>query len=72
MLAVKGISETALYVDDVRRSVEFYHRVFGFPILGRLRPTHGSEGGGVAGTLDHAEGCLRSTDGDILRDYPAE
>ena len=33
MSAVKGISETALYVDDMRRSVEFYQRVFGFPVL---------------------------------------
>ena len=33
MSAVKGISETALYVDDMRRSVAFYHRVFGFPVL---------------------------------------
>ena len=30
MSAVKGISETALYVDDMSRSVAFYHRVFGF------------------------------------------
>ena len=37
MSSVKGISETALYVDDMRRSVEFYQRVFGFPCL--LRPT---------------------------------
>ena len=33
MLAVKGISETSLYVDDMRRSVEFYQRIFGFPVL---------------------------------------
>ena len=33
MLAVKGISETALYVGDMRRSVEFYQRVFQFPVL---------------------------------------
>ena len=33
MSAVKGISETSLYVDDMRRSVEFYQRVFGFPVL---------------------------------------
>ncbi len=33
MSSVKGISETALYVDDMRRSVEFYQRVFGFPVL---------------------------------------
>ena len=33
MSAVKGTSETSLYVDDMRRSVAFYHRVFGFPVL---------------------------------------
>ena len=33
MSAVKGISETALYVDNMRRSVDFYQRVFGFPVL---------------------------------------
>ncbi len=33
MSAVKGISEPSLYVDDMRRSVAFYHRVFGFPVL---------------------------------------
>ena len=33
MSAVKGISETALYVDIMRRSVDFYQRVFGFPVL---------------------------------------
>ncbi len=33
MSAVKGISETALYVDDMGRSVDFYQRVFGFPVL---------------------------------------
>ena len=33
MSAVKGVSETSLYVDDMRRSVAFYHRVFGFPVL---------------------------------------
>ena len=33
MSAVKAISETALYVDDMGRSVEFYQRVFWFPVL---------------------------------------
>ena len=33
MSTVKGISETALYVDDMGRSVEFYERVFGFSLL---------------------------------------
>ena len=33
MLAVKGISEASLYVDDMRRSVDFYQRIFWFPVL---------------------------------------
>ena len=33
MSAVKGISQTVLYVDDMHRSVEFYQRVFGFAVL---------------------------------------
>ncbi|HEX5133053.1 MAG TPA: VOC family protein [Candidatus Krumholzibacteria bacterium] len=31
--AVGGILETALYVDDVARSAEFYTALFGFPTL---------------------------------------
>ena len=30
---VTGIIETALYVDDLPRAIEFYRKVFGFPIL---------------------------------------
>ena len=30
MSAVKGISETVLYVYDMQRSMAFYHQVFGF------------------------------------------
>lgn len=30
---VGGILETALYVSDIRRSAEFYGRLFGFPTL---------------------------------------
>ena len=33
MLKCNGIIETALYVDDMRRSVGFYQEVFGFPAL---------------------------------------
>lgn len=33
MPKVSGVLETAIYVDDVRRSVEFYKRVFDFPTL---------------------------------------
>ena len=33
MPAVSGIIETALYVEDMQRAVEFYQRVFGFPAL---------------------------------------
>jgi catechol 2,3-dioxygenase-like lactoylglutathione lyase family enzyme len=32
-MQVRGILETALYVTDVRRSAEFYQRLFGFPII---------------------------------------
>jgi catechol 2,3-dioxygenase-like lactoylglutathione lyase family enzyme len=34
MPKVSGILETCLYVDDLRRSVEFYERVFEFDSLG--------------------------------------
>jgi len=30
---VDGIVESALYVDDVERSVQFYQRIFGFDVL---------------------------------------
>ena len=33
MPEVSGIIETALYVEDMQRSVEFYERVCGFPTL---------------------------------------
>ena len=33
MPTVSGIIETALYVEDMQRAVEFYQRVFGFPAL---------------------------------------
>jgi len=33
MPTVLGVLETALYVDDMRRSVEFYERVLGFSVL---------------------------------------
>jgi catechol 2,3-dioxygenase-like lactoylglutathione lyase family enzyme len=39
MSEVKGISETVLYVDNMHRSVAFYHRLFGFSVMtssGRL------------------------------------
>src|SRR6266567_3273236 len=29
----EGILESSLYVDDVRRSVEFYERLFGFKVI---------------------------------------
>lgn len=32
-MRVGGILETALYVADIKRSAEFYRRVFGFPTL---------------------------------------
>jgi catechol 2,3-dioxygenase-like lactoylglutathione lyase family enzyme len=31
-----GILETCLYVEDVRRSVDFYEQIFGFPKVGDL------------------------------------
>ena len=33
MPTISGIIETGLYVDDMQRSVDFYTRVCGFPIL---------------------------------------
>jgi catechol 2,3-dioxygenase-like lactoylglutathione lyase family enzyme len=35
MLRIDRILETALYVDDMDRAVEFYQRVFGFAVLAR-------------------------------------
>ncbi len=32
-MQVGGILETALYVSDIKRPAEFYHRLFGFPTL---------------------------------------
>jgi catechol 2,3-dioxygenase-like lactoylglutathione lyase family enzyme len=32
-MTVTGVLETAIYVDDVRRSVEFYRRIFEFEVL---------------------------------------
>jgi catechol 2,3-dioxygenase-like lactoylglutathione lyase family enzyme len=32
-MQVGGIPETALYVSDIKRSGEFYRRLFGFPTL---------------------------------------
>ena len=32
-MQVSGILETALYVSDIKRSAEFYRRLFGFPTL---------------------------------------
>ena len=32
-MQVGGILETALYVTDIKRSAEFYRRLFGFPTL---------------------------------------
>lgn len=37
MPTILGLLESALYVEDMHRSVEFYRRVFGFSVL------HGSE-----------------------------
>jgi catechol 2,3-dioxygenase-like lactoylglutathione lyase family enzyme len=35
MLRIDRVLETALYVDDMDRAVEFYQRVFGFAVLAR-------------------------------------
>ena len=32
-MQVSGILETALYVSDIKRSAEFYRRLFGYPTL---------------------------------------
>jgi catechol 2,3-dioxygenase-like lactoylglutathione lyase family enzyme len=36
--AVKQLNHVTLYVDDVRRSVAFYQRMFGMPVLTRQDP----------------------------------
>jgi len=33
MLRIERVLETALYVEDMKRAVEFYQRVFGFGVL---------------------------------------
>ena len=33
MPTILGLLESALYVEDMQRSVDFYRRVFGFPVL---------------------------------------
>ncbi len=35
MLRIDRVLETALYVEDMARAIEFYQRVFGFPVLAR-------------------------------------
>ena len=35
MLRIDRVLETALYVDDMGRAIEFYRRIFGFPVLAR-------------------------------------
>ena len=33
MLQIDRVLETALYVDEMGRAIEFYQRIFGFPVL---------------------------------------
>ena len=33
MLTVASILETALYVEDMQRSIAFYQTIFGFPVI---------------------------------------
>ncbi len=33
MLRIDRVLETALYVEEMGRAVEFYQRIFGFPVL---------------------------------------
>ncbi len=35
MLRIDRILETALYVEEMGRAIEFYQRIFGFPVLAR-------------------------------------
>ena len=35
MLRIDRVLETALYVEEMGRAIEFYQRIFGFPLLGR-------------------------------------
>jgi catechol 2,3-dioxygenase-like lactoylglutathione lyase family enzyme len=46
MPPTNGILESALYVADLDRSAQFYHELFGFPLLGqndRMAVLHASE-----------------------------
>ena len=75
MLSVNGVLETALYVDDLKRSAEFYKSVFGFETLqfdDRLRVLS-VEGrqvlllfkkGASAKSFEMPGGTIPSTDGD--------
>ncbi|HXE75348.1 MAG TPA: VOC family protein [Candidatus Xenobia bacterium] len=40
MPPVKGILETALFVQDVKRAVEFYCRIFGFEVIASSERLH--------------------------------
>lgn len=35
MLRIERVLETALYVEEMGRAIEFYQRIFGFPVLAR-------------------------------------
>ena len=35
MLRIDRVLETALYVEEMGRAIEFYRRIFGFPVLSR-------------------------------------
>jgi len=35
MLRIDRVLETALYVEEIDRAVEFYQRIFEFPVLAR-------------------------------------
>src|ERR1041385_2979962 len=35
--AITGVIETALYVDDLSRAIDFYKELFGFPVLAQDR-----------------------------------
>jgi catechol 2,3-dioxygenase-like lactoylglutathione lyase family enzyme len=73
--ALEGLVETALYVTDVRRSRDFYTRIFGFEAMGgseRIQPLNVGPGqvlllfkrGGTPEPVPVGDGFIPPHDGD--------
>ena len=72
MLTTSGIIETALYVEDMQRSVEFYQRVFHFSTLfasERLTALRVAPG---SGSSRHEEGRIVESKCHVIWRDPVE